>query len=119
MASISIELDGASEAARALAQLARSSESRAKRAVLATALDAERIAKRRCPVDTGRLRASIHTRQIDGGLGAEVLTDVYYAVYQEYGTRYMSAQPYMRPAAEAVKDDYERRLRKALSELAT
>jgi len=45
----------------------------------------EKRAKQMCPVNTGRLRASIHTAQISP---AEVVvgTDVAYAPYVEYGT---------------------------------
>jgi HK97 gp10 family phage protein len=60
-------------------------------------------AKKRCPVDTGTLRRSIHTE--DGKISstrAEVVigTDVDYAPYVEYGTGRMRAQPYMRPALD-------------------
>ena len=69
------------------------------------------------PVDTGRLRASIGSKtgegiyeinksgsQVVGRIGSKVV----YASYQEYGTRFQSGKPYMRPAverkgAEAVK----------------
>lgn len=51
------------------------------------------------PVDTGRLRASITLNKI-GNLIVEVFTVVEYGPYVEYGTRYMAAQPFMRPAYE-------------------
>ena len=59
-------------------------------------------AKRRCPVDTGALRASGRVEKkgwkqrdiVFGGHG----TGVDYAEYVEYGTLYMVAQPYLRPA---------------------
>lgn len=62
-------------------------------------------ARQRCPVDTGRLRASIQTSgvQHDGrGAYIEVGTNVGYAGFVEFGTRYMRAQPYMRPALLAA-----------------
>lgn len=59
----------------------------------------ERDAKKRCPVDTGRLRGSITTNIISTYSG-EVGTNVEYAEYVEYGTRYQSAQPYFEPAVE-------------------
>lgn len=66
------------------------------------ALKVERSAKRACPVDTGRLRSSItHEIQQDAqGLLAVIGTDVNYAPYVELGTRYMAAQPFLRPALE-------------------
>jgi hypothetical protein len=50
---------------------------------------AENAAKRRCPVDTGRLRASIGTRIERDGLGivGVIGTNVEYAPYVEFGAR--------------------------------
>ena len=41
-----------------------------------------------------------------------------YAVYQEYGTRKMSAQPYLRPAVDIVTNGtgYEKAVRKAMED---
>lgn len=52
------------------------------------------------PVDTGRLRSSIIlTRGRDGqGFYVEVGTNVYYARFVEFGTRYTNAQPFLIPA---------------------
>jgi HK97 gp10 family phage protein len=50
-------------------------------------------------VDTGRLRASIRLRRV-GNLVVQVFTVVEYGPYVEYGTRYMQAQPFFRPAYE-------------------
>lgn len=66
----------------------------------------ERRSKRLCPVDTGRLRSSIARGEItrtgdtiEGRIG----TDVEYAKHVEYGTTVSRAQPYLRPALDAVK----------------
>jgi len=63
------------------------------------------MAKRLAPVDRGILRASIQQeiRQEHGELTARIGTNVKYAVYQEFGTRYMKAQPFLRPALKAAK----------------
>lgn len=63
----------------------------------------EARAKRLCPVDTGRLRASItHAVERDAvGLVGVVGTDVDYGVYVEIGTSRAGAQPYLRPALAA------------------
>ncbi len=66
------------------------------------ALMIERESKIFAPVDTGRLRASIHT-EMEGELVWKVCTNVYYAIYQEFGTRKMKAHPFMRPAVAVVK----------------
>ncbi len=65
----------------------------------------EKDAKRSCPVDTGRLRGSITTNIISSYSG-EVETNVEYAKYVEYGTRYQSAQPYFEPAVETNEDKF-------------
>jgi HK97 gp10 family phage protein len=68
------------------------------------AIRVDRAAKNGCPVDTGRLRSSI-TWEVarDGqGLVALIGTNVDYAIYVELGTRYMRAQPYLRPALGAA-----------------
>ena len=51
-----------------------------------------------CPRDTGTLADSITLVELDNGMTVEVEPHTNYAAYVEYGTRYMSAQPYIRPA---------------------
>ena len=63
----------------------------------------QREAMRLAPVDSGMLKRSIELEIKDGGFTAEVSPYADYAVYQEYGTRYMSGTPYMRPAFHKVK----------------
>lgn len=55
------------------------------------------------PVRTGRLRDSYHAEA--EGSGAVVKTDADYWKYQEYGTRNTPAQPHVRPAYEAVRNE--------------
>jgi len=79
-------------------------------------LEVERKAVDIVPVDTGRLKASISTEVVDDdtvetGPNASPksgVKPVEYAVYVEYGTYKMAAQPYMRPAAEYVRKKYRR-----------
>lgn len=69
------------------------------------AIRVQNEARSRAPVDTGRLRSSIQAGQIqrdDLGAFIEVGTNVEYAGFVEFGTRYMSARPYMRPALLAA-----------------
>lgn len=64
-----------------------------------TGLLAEGYAKKKCPVDTGRLRNSI-THELSAGENAVYIgTNVEYARAVEMGTRHQKAQPYLRPAA--------------------
>ena len=67
---------------------------------------AESYAKKLCPVDTGRLRASITHQQYDDH--TEVVgTNVEYAPFVELGTHRMAARPFLRPAAEGHTDEYK------------
>lgn len=55
---------------------------------------------RGAPVDTGFLRRSIgiSSNRADRGMSIMVKPTADYASYLEYGTRYMGAQPFVRPA---------------------
>lgn len=75
-------------------------EPKASRAVAKTVADVESGAKAMAPVDTGNLRSSIQGQS--GGLTGQVNAGAHYAIYQEYGTYKMAAQPFMTPAAEAA-----------------
>lgn len=67
-----------------------------------TALELESEAKQKAPVDTGHLRASIGTQQVNQ-LTWYVRAQAHYALYVEMGTRHMRAQPYMGPAVETAR----------------
>lgn len=54
------------------------------------------------PVDTGYLLSTLAAYSTDDGCICE--TECEYAQYVEYGTCYMSAQPYFEPAIEAALD---------------
>lgn len=67
---------------------------------------AERYAKQYCPVDTGNLRNSIAHAQVSENT-EQIGTTVYYAPYVELGTCKMSARPFLRPAVENHRQEYE------------
>ena len=66
------------------------------------ALDIQAHAQGRAPVDTGTLKNSIQATQIAKNHW-RVTVGADYGVYVEYGTVHMAAQPYLRPAVEAVR----------------
>ena len=70
----------------------------------------ENEAKKNCPVDDGQLRQSI-THEIEGN-EAWVGTNVFYAPYVEYGTRFMEAQPYLKPAFDEQKEKFKKDMKK-------
>lgn len=77
-----------------------------KAALTVLAQIAETSAKSHAPVDTGNLRRSI-THEVEVGrlyAEARIGTNVRYAIFQELGTRHHPAQPFLRPALEAVRE---------------
>lgn len=64
-------------------------------------------AQRKAPVDTGNLRRSITMDLSDGGLTGKVKPTADYAPYLEYGTRFQSGQPFMRPAFNKQKAQFK------------
>jgi len=62
------------------------------------------LAKIRAPVDTGRLRASIHLYPLAKGEITYTVSDgVEYGIHQEYGTVRMQGTPFLRPSADEVR----------------
>ena len=66
------------------------------------------------PVKTGNLRGSISFK-VESEDEARVGTNVEYAPYVEYGTKKMSAQPYLRPALDNNKSAIENMIKDAIS----
>ena len=62
----------------------------------------------------GTLRRSIDLEIKDSGLTAEVTAKADYSAYVEYGTRFMNAQPYMRPALNEQEKKFVRDVEKAV-----
>ena len=65
----------------------------------------EAAAKKYAPVDTGTLRRSITYEVGRRGIDQYVRigTNISYAVFQELGTRYHSANPFLRPALSDIE----------------
>ena len=70
--------------------------------------DMQTKAQQNAPVDTGNLKRSIGLAMRDSGLTAEVEPTAEYAPYVEFGTRFMNAQPYLRPAFEEQKEKFKK-----------
>lgn len=87
------------------------------KAVAASALHMQSQIVIRTPVKTGRLRSSITSKakllnssELDVPIEdreAVVGTNIEYAPYVEYGTKYQRAQPYIRSGAKASKSGIE------------
>jgi HK97 gp10 family phage protein len=61
---------------------------------------------------TGTTKRSIGFEIKDEGLTAEVGAETEYAPYLEYGTRFMEAQPFVRPALEAQTAQFKSDMQK-------
>lgn len=126
MSTIQIKIEGVEEAIRSFARYQDGAHQAIHRAQVKAATATTTLAKRLCPVDTGRLRSSIRPRFSLIDLEAEVYTDVSYAPYVEFGTGERGAefpppdspggydldwpgqyaQPFLWPAWEAIRPYY-------------
>ena len=99
MAKVEIKLDE-----RALHDLLKSTSGPVGQHLFRGGKAVEAAAKRRAPVDTGRLRSSIGTSLVEGADGVEVRvgTDVEYAPYVHDGTRYFRGRPFLDDALREV-----------------
>ena len=80
----------------------------------------QRTAQEMSPYDTGTLRRSITPRIENSGFTGIVFQDLNqanYGPYQEYGTRFMRAQPFMGPAFEVNYDFIIENFRKAMDSI--
>jgi HK97 gp10 family phage protein len=107
--------------------------------LLNVGLAVEAAAKRRSPVLTGNLRRSVHTAAFSEGkriYGATdenghpipdyvapkgaitiVGTNCGYGVFQELGTRYMHAQPYLGPGLNDVRGEAQMLIKAGMSKV--
>lgn len=83
-----------------------------KRVVRHNGAEMQEKAQRNAPVDTGTLKRSIGLEITDGGMSAEVEPTADYAPYVELGTRFMEAQPYLKPAFDEQKEMFKKDMKK-------
>ena len=100
------------------AKLKRNTDLGAVRAVVRkNGADLQTKAQKNAPVGTpqstgilgyvgGTLKRSVELDITDGGLTVEVEPTADYAAYVEYGTRFMEAQPYLKPAYDEQKKKF-------------
>lgn len=99
---IGTRVEGLEASRRALEQVLR-----AERAAIPEVLDvvgqvATGEIRERAPLKTGRLRRS-YTWEVDArGRWVEISSNVVYAPYQEFGTRYIGGKPHVRPGLDAT-----------------
>ena len=61
---------------------------------------------------TGQTKRSVNLEIKDGGFTAEAGPTTEYSPYVEYGTRFMDAQPFVRPALEEQASKFKRDMQK-------
>lgn len=83
-----------------------------KRVVRHNGAEMQEKAQRNAPVDTGTLKRSIGLEITDSGMAAEVEPTAEYAPYVELGTRFMEAQPYLKPAFDDQKEKFRKDMKK-------
>jgi HK97 gp10 family phage protein len=113
--SLSVEIEGADEI---VSKLQNISDSLTRNIGAALREGAQLIvdsAQANAPVDTGFLRDSIQVAE-ESDTSVTVVAEAEYAAFVEYGTRFMSAQPFFEPAIEEAKQQIQQLLRDAISE---
>lgn len=65
---------------------------------------------RKVVVDTGTLKRSIMLSSHDNGYTTRIKALVDYASYVEWGTRYQTAQPFIKPSYDKVKIQFKKDL---------
>lgn len=68
--------------------------------------------QRKAAVDTGHLRRSVKQEIIDGGFTGKVASTAEYAGYVEHGTRFMPAQPHVRPGFHEQKEQFKKDMKR-------
>lgn len=103
---MSVKLKGVNELKLALKK--KTDMESVKRVVKQNGAELQARAQRNAPVDTGNLKRSILLDISEGGLRAKSEATAEYAPYVEWGTRYMDARPYMKPAFNEQKERFKR-----------
>lgn len=108
---INVGIEGADEVAKLLESMGEAASIILEQAAEAGGKVVLKDAKKRCPVDSGKLRASLHLEK-GKTKKPEIKQEVkispgkteYYGTFVELGTTRQAAQPFMRPAVDENKD---------------
>lgn len=107
---VNVGIEGAEEIIKLLKDMGQAAENVLEKAAEAGGKVALSDAKRRCPIDTGNLKNSLH---LDNGKKSERRAEVkisqgkdeFYGTFVELGTKHQKAQPFMRPAIDENQSD--------------
>jgi len=95
---INVAIDGVEEFEAAMERFDSGMQRHVHRQLAGWAADVKVSAKQLAPVRTGRLRSSIYAKIQEWV--AEIGAEATYAMFVEFGTRYMHARPYLYPAIQ-------------------
>jgi len=95
---ITCDIEGIEEFKVAMQQFDSAMQRHVHRQLASWAADVKALAKQLVPVRTGHLRSSIYVKIQEWV--AEIGAEATYALFVEFGTRYMQAQPYLYPAIQ-------------------
>jgi HK97 gp10 family phage protein len=95
---ITCDIEGIEEFKQAMQQFDSGIQRHVHRLLASWAADVKALAKQLAPVRTGHLRSSIYAKIQEWV--AEIGAEATYAIFIEFGTRYMQAQPYLYPAIQ-------------------
>jgi HK97 gp10 family phage protein len=96
----------------ALKQLPEDMRKGVKKALRESAMAVRKDARKRVAVRTKALRKSISFKVAKDGLSAKVFPKKHYGTWVEHGREGQEAQPFMRPAAEAERPRFPKRISK-------
>lgn len=85
-----------------------------KKVVKQNGSELQKKAKINAPVATGNLKRNIALELKNNGMTAECESQAEYAPYVEWGTRYMDAQPHIKPAFDEQKNQFKHDLERVV-----
>ncbi len=94
----SIDTEGVEQFQAAMQKLDSGMHRHVRRQLTSWAADVKALARGIVPVRTGHLRSSIYAKVQEWV--AEIGAEATYAMFVEFGTRYMRARPYLYPAIQ-------------------
>jgi len=112
-----IHLDGLPALREKFARLDENLKQKVHEAMKFEAEGMKNIARARCPVKTGRLKASIYARVKDWVL--QLGATAPYAIYQELGTRYISPRYFLKNAVWLRMQSLINRINRAIDDAIT
>ena len=109
---MTIKMVGLSRMIKGLTDMHMKCDSEIGKVVKANTSELQQKEMRTVPVDTGFLKRSITLTMKDNGLTGVVEPTATYATFVEFGTRFMAAQPYVRPNYDAQAKQFIKDMQK-------